>query len=393
MVDLLAPDFVADPHPHLHTLRARDPVHWSERHRAWVLTRHADVQQAFRSRSLSSEHTGVGDQRDPIVRVLRNWMEFRDPPDHDRLRRLVQRTFTPRVIEGLRPRIATLVDGMLDALRENGGGDFMQHFAYPLPATVIAEMMGVPVSDQKSFRGWSEDIKGVIFGGLEDAERFERARHGFLQLESYFRVLIERYRRSPGDNLLSALSDSGSELNDDEIVGTSVLLLFGGHETTSNLLANGLVALRDFPAVRRALEANPEAVPRAVEEFLRWDGPTMLMVRLCREKIEFGGTTLRAGDRVFLHQTAANRDPARFDHPDAVDLERANLSSHLAFGFGTHYCLGAPLARLEAAIAFDRIARSHSDLLVGGGRLEWRRTMLARNLGSLPVSFGSRAAA
>ncbi len=393
MVDLLAPEVVADPHPHLRALRAEDPVHWSERHRAWVLTRHADVQHAFRNRVLSSEHTGVGDARDPIVRVLRNWMEFRDPPDHDRLRRLVQRAFTPRVIEALRPRIAVLVDGMLEALRERGGGDYMEHFAYPLPATVIAEMLGVPVSDQKSFRGWSEDIKGVVFGGLEDAERFARARRGFLELERYFRDLIERYRRRPGQNLLSALSDPGSELGDDEVVGTSVLLLFGGHETTSNLLANGLVALRDFPAVRRALEANPTGVPRAVEEFLRWDGPTMLMVRLCLEDVEIGGATLRAGDRVFLHQTAANRDPAVFERPDAVHPERAQLGHHLAFGHGTHYCLGAPLARLEAALAFDRLVRSYPDLQVSDGQLEWRRTMLARNLARLPVSFGSRVAA
>ncbi len=393
MVDLLAPAFVANPHPHLHALRAEDPVHWSERHRAWVLTRHADVQRAFRTRSLSSEHTGVGDQRDPIVRVLHNWMEFRDPPDHDRLRRLVQRAFTPRVIEGLRPRIGALVDEMLAALRNAGGGDYMEAFAYPLPATVIAEMLGVPVSDQVTFRGWSEDIKGVVFGGLEDEERFQKARRGFLELEGYFRELIAHYRAAPEDNLLSALADTGSELADDEIVGTSVLLLFGGHETTSNLLSNGLVALRDFPAVRRELERDPSGIPRAIEEFLRWDGPTMLMVRLCTEDVEIGGATLRAGDRVFLHQTAANRDPARFADPDRVDPARPDLQSHVAFGYGTHYCLGAPLARLEAAIVFERILRSYPDLEVGGGALEWRRTMLARNLDRLPVGFGSRAAA
>jgi len=389
MVDLLAEDLVADPYPDLHALRSRDPVHWSERHRAWIITRYRDVAAGFREGRLSNEHTGLGDPRDALVRVLRHWMEFRDPPAHTRLRRLVQRAFTPRVIEALRPRIADLVNQLLAPLCERGGGDYMQAFAYPLPAIVIAEMLGVPAEDRERFRGWSEEVKSFVFGGLEDPDRMSRARHGFEELDAYFRNLVDRYRRAPADNLLSALAatdDSDESLTIEEIVGTSVLLLFGGHETTSNLLANGLVALERFPEQRARLEAHPEEIPAAIEEFLRWEGPTALMVRVCREDFEFAGRRFRAGERVFLHQGAANRDPEQFEEPDRVDVRRANATSHLAFGFGTHYCLGAPLARLEGSLAFDGLIGRYSQLRVQAGRLEWNRTMMARNLRALPVA-------
>ena len=223
MVDLLAPDVLADPHTTLRELRERDPVHWSERHRLWILTRYDDVLAAFKDLTLSSEHQGVGDQRDPIQRVLRNWMEFRDPPDHDRLRRLVQKAFTPRVIERLRPRVEALVDGMLGAIADKGGGDYMADFAYPMPATVIAEMLGVPTSDQAEFRGWSEDIKGVVFGALNAEDRSSRAHDGFLAMEKYFQELVAFYRDRPADNLISAMiaaEEGGDYLNEQEVLGT-----------------------------------------------------------------------------------------------------------------------------------------------------------------------------
>lgn len=398
MVDLLAEDLVANPHPHLHALRARDPVHWSERHRAWIVTRYRDVAAGFRESRLSNEHTGLGDPRDALMRVLRHWMEFRDPPAHTRLRRLVQRAFTPRVIERIRPRVAGLVDQLLAALCERGGGDYMQDFAYPLPAIVIAEMLGVPAEDRDRFRGWSEDVKNFVFGGLEDPERMPRARRGFEELDTYFRDLVARYRREPADNLLSALAASAEpdeNLTLEEIVGTSVLLLFGGHETTSNLLANGLLALDRFPGERAWLEAHPEQIPAAIEELLRWEGPTALMVRVCREDFEFAGRRFRTGQRVFLHQGAANRDPEQFEQPDRVDVRRTNAGTHLSFGFGIHYCLGAPLARLEGSLAFDGLITRYPQLRVEPVPLEWNRTMMARNLKTFPVATreqGKRAA-
>lgn len=389
MVDLLAPQLVANPHPHLRELRSRDPVHWSERHRAWILTRYRDVAAGFRELRLSNEHTGLGDPRDALMRVLHHWMEFRDPPAHTRLRRLVQRAFTPRVIERLRPRIASLVDDLLTDLCRRGGGDYMQDFAYPLPAIVIAEMLGVPAGDRARFRAWSEDIKGFVFGGLEDPARMTRARSGFEELDGYFRDLVARYRHAPADNLLSALaagSATDETLSTEEIVGTSVLLLFGGHETTSNLLANGLVALDRFPAQRAWLERHPGDIPAAIEEFLRWEGPTALMVRVCREDFEFAGRRFRAGQRVFLHQGAANRDPEQFSVPDRVDVRRPNAATHLAFGFGIHYCLGAPLARLEGTLAFEGLVTRYPQLRVATGPLDWNPTMMARNLRTLAVT-------
>ena len=392
MLDLLAPEVVSDPHATLRELRERDPVHWSERHRLWILTRYTDVLAAFKDLSLSSEHQGTGDLSDPIQRVLRNWMEFRDPPDHARLRRLVQKAFTPRVVERLRPRIESLVDGMLEEIAARGGGDYMADFAYPLPATVIAEMLGVPTADQVEFRGWSEDIKGVVFGAPNTEHRSSRAHSGFLAMEKYFRELVALYRSRPAENLISAMiaaEEGGDYLDEREILGTSVLLLFGGHETTSNLLSNGLLALDAFPDQRHKLEADPHLIPQAVEEFLRWEGPTMGMLRLCREDFELRGRKIRAGQRLLLHQTAADRDPEQFENPDVVAIERENLNSHLAFGFGRHYCLGAPLARLEGQIAFDRIIRRFPGLRIEPGPREWQPTLLARNLARLPVRFAA----
>ena len=208
-------------------------------------------------------------------------------------------------------------------------------------------------------------------------------------------VREQRSRPRPGGAIaaLVELPFEGRRLTDFEVVGIVHLGIAGGVDTTQAVIGNMLAYLGRHPEERQRLVAEPELLPSAIEEFLRWDGPTMLMVRLCTEDVEIGGVTLRAGDRVFLHQTAANRDPAQFADPDRVDPTRPNLQSHLAFGYGTHYCLGAPLARLEAAIAFERIVRGYPDLEVGGGALEWRRTMLARNLDRLPVGFGSRAAA
>jgi len=395
---LLSPDLVADPFSYFRALREEDPVHWSEHHHAWLLTRYADIVAAFMDARLSSERLASllpaepseaeKEIFDPIYRLLGNWMVFRDPPVHARLRRLARAAFSGRMVTRLRPAIEAVVEERLDALAAARECDFIRVFAYPLPATVIAKLLGVPPEDLERFRGWSEDIKPLVFGGsVAPSARRDRAPAGLLALERYFRGLLDRYQKEPADNLLSALSraeESDEVLTADEVISTCVLLLFAGHETTANLLSSSCLHLARHPAERERLAADPSLAQTAVEELLRYDGPTKAMVRIPREDLEIAGRTIRAGQRVLMVQLAANRDPAQFAEPDRLDLSR-EPNEHLAFGIGIHYCLGAPLARLEAEIALPALARRFPRLRVTGAEPRWQPTMLSRGLESLPV--------
>lgn len=395
VVDLLSPALVADPHPALHALRARDPVHWSPRHEAWLLTRHDDVSAAFRDARLSNDRVGslFSDPASLEARILSHWMEFQDPPRHTRLRALVSKAFTPRVVEALRPRVAALVDELLDEIEAAPRCDLVAAFAHPLPASVIAEMLGVPAADRGLFRGWSDDILGLVFGG-GGSERFARARKGFAELDAYFRALLDARRKAPRDDLLSALvaaEERGDALSRDEVVGTCVLLLFGGHETTTNLLASSVWLLDRNPDARERLRREPGLLASAVEELLRYEGPSKLMVREVREPVEMRGRRFAPGERVFLLQCAANRDPEVFPEPDRLDLAR-RPNPHLGFGFGVHYCLGAPLARLEAQLAIPALLARFPALRVlddARSAPSWRPTLLSRGLARLPVDAGA----
>jgi cytochrome P450 len=393
----LSPTLVKDPHPYLHELRAAAPVHWSECHHAWILTRHDDVASAFlderlsaaRVRSLLPIEPSVDDRRifDAIYRLLGSWMVFTDNPDHARLRRLARAAFTGRMIERLRPTIAGLVDGLIDELARERRVDFVRRFAFPLPATVIANLLGVPAEDLGRFKEWSEDVAALVFGGAGGAQRRDRALRGLLALESYFRDLLERFRRAPADNLLTELAraeEKGDVLSADEVIATCVLLLFAGHETTANLLGTSVFHLDRHPDARRRLAEDPGLAPRAVEELLRFDGPTKMQVRLATEDLELRGKRIRSGQRVLLCQSAANRDPERFSDPDRLDLDRTD-DEHLAFGIGIHFCLGAPLARLEAEIALRAIAERLPELRVTTDDPPWQATILSRGLAALPV--------
>lgn len=393
----LSPPLVADPHPYLHALRAEDPVHWSEPHQAWILTRYDDVTSAFlderlsaaRVRSLLPIEPSAEERQsfDPIYRLLGNWMVFTDNPDHARLRRLARAAFSGRMVERLRPSIAALVDGLIAEIARERRVDFVRRFAFPLPATVIAKLLGVPEDDLGRFQQWSTDVAALVFGGSGGAERRDRALRGLLALERYFRDLLERLQREPADNLLSELAraeEKGDVLSADEVIATCVLLLFAGHETTANLLGTSLFHLDGHPDERRRLAESPELAAAAVEELLRFDGPTKMQVRMAKEDVELRGKRILAGQRVLLCQSAANRDPERFPDPDRLDLDRRD-HEHLAFGIGIHYCLGAPLARLEAEIALAAIFARLPELRVVTDDPEWHATILSRGLASLPV--------
>lgn len=393
--NLLLPELVADPYPALARLRAEDPVHWNGRSKAWMLTRYDDVVAAFRDPRLSAERlddlrlgegpdAGAGDFA-PLV----EWMVFKDPPDHTRLRKLVQPPFTRRVAETLRARVAILIDELIDGLKGTRQTDFIASFAHPLPASVIAELMGVPAQDRIYFQGWSSKISGLIFGALDDPDRYTRGREGLAELSAYFTDLLAERRAAPTDDLLSLLAqarEAGDRLTSDEVVATCVLLLFAGHETTTNMLGSGLVALLDHPDQLERLKQHPELAPLAVEELLRYDGPSKLMVRWVQADFALRGREIKAGQRVFLVQAAANRDPEIFADPDGLDLGRQD-NQHLGFGFGIHYCLGAPLARLELQIAFPALLRRIRGLRLGPGPLDWSPVLLNRGLRSLAIEY------
>jgi cytochrome P450 len=398
--DLLRPAAVADPFPDLAVIRSEDPVHWSVRHRAWLVTRFGDVAAAHTDPRLSSDRMtpllrrlrerGASPQLIRMVAVLADWMTFKEGADHRRLRFLVNRAFTPRVVARMRAGIAAITDDLLDGLPESGEADLVAAFAYPLPAIVIAEMLGVPSADRDRFRAWSADISALVFGAVDDPDRHDRAESGMTELVEYFEGLIEA-AGGDGDTLLDHLvrvrSEDGDALSREELLAMCTLLLFGGHETTANLLSSGTLALLENPDQRRRLLAEPELAEAAVEELLRFDGPAKVSVRVAADRLELGGKTIEPGDRVFLMLAAANRDPENFPDPDRLDLGRAP-NRQIGFGIGPHYCLGAPLARLEAAVSIPLVFRRLGGLrLADGAELRYRPTLLSRSLEALPVSY------
>ncbi|MDF2977607.1 MAG: cytochrome [Actinomycetospora sp.] len=400
--DLLTPEAVADPDGAAAVLRAHDPVHWSPTHRAWLVTRYDDVVASFRNPALSSDRVRplMSAQRERpaaehrVLGLISEWMVVTDPPAHTRLRRLAGAAFKQQQIAAMEERIQALVDELVDAFLGGGPrGDLVAGVAYPLPAIVIAEMLGAPPEDRDRFRAWSDELALVAFGAGGDArpDRHERALRGLEEMAGYFRELVAERRQAPAGDMLSAMiagdtPSGGVEedgLTDDELVGMCALLLFAGHETTTNAIANAVRLLTADPALRDRVRDAPALVAPAIEESLRLAGPIKVLVRWVIADHELRGRTIRAGERVYLLLCGANRDPERFPDPDAVDLarERAN---HLAFGRGIHACIGAQLARLETRIAVGTLLRRLPGLRVDGAPA-WLPTLASRAQESLPV--------
>ena len=399
-IDLLAPEVVADPFPLFARLRERSPVVWSAAQRAWLVLRHDDLSECLFDERLSSDRirpvyerkltARQRAERAPTYALLEDWMVFTDPPRHTRLRGLVRTAFTPRAVARLEPRIVEIVDELLDELAEAGAGgaevDLIDRFCYPIPAVVIAEMMGVPRSDVEMFKAWSDCVLTIVFGVARTPERLAAAQDGLVELRDYLAALARGFREHPADNLISdlaAAAEADDRLSIDEIVATCVLLLFGGHETTTNLIGNGTRALIRHPDQRRWLAAHPQAAGGAVEELLRYDGPSKLEVRRCVADLELRGQTIPAESQVFLCQLAANRDPAAFDAPDRLELSR-RPGRHVTFGLGVHYCLGAPIARLEGRIALQRLVDRFPRMGLGADPT-WHATLVSRGMSAFPV--------
>ncbi|HEU4793903.1 MAG TPA: cytochrome P450 [Nitrolancea sp.] len=400
LINVLSPENRANPYPLYEQLRSEDPVLWDDFLGRWILTGYADVLACLRDPRLSAERVGalrtllpqeVVEKIRPMERVFESWMLFLDPPDHTRLRGLVNKAFTPRRVEAMRPHIQQIVDGLLNQVQANGRMDVIRDLAFPLPSTVIAEMLGVPSEDREQFRGWSSDIIGIS-SMIIDPDRAVRAQNSILAMMEYFRQIVAQRRKSPRDDLISAMiaaEDQGKFLSDEELLSNCVLLLEAGHETTTNLIGNGLLALLRHPDQLRTLRENPSLIGTAIEELLRYDSPVQLTGRVATEDLEIGDKRISQGDTVILLFGAANRDPAQFPDPNILDLYRRE-NRHLSFGQGIHYCLGSPLARIEGQLAITTVLRRCPGLELTGEPLEWRQAVSLRGLTAFPVMFEPR---
>ena len=388
----------SNPYPTYERLRMKDPVHRSRLTGGLMLSRYDDVASVLRDARFSSDgrksptyaknraqmiKAGVFEEgEDEGGSMLRM-----DPPDHTRLRSLVSRAFTPRTVEALRPRIEQIVEEQLDAVAKSGRMDVIRELAYPLPVTVIAELLGIPTEDRERFKHWSdESIRTLGFGSIEDARRSMRAMR---ELRAYLEPIAQERRREPREDLLSALvaaEEQGDKLTLDEVYSTITLLLVAGNETTTNLIGNGLLALLRHPDQLRLLRDDPSLIGGAIEELLRYDSPVQFTSRLPSEDVEISGHVLKAREEVLLLLGSANRDPAQFTDPDRLDITREN-GHHLSFSHGIHFCLGAPLARLEGQIALSALVRRFPNMRLATDRPQWGENLLLRGLSSLPVGL------
>ena len=395
-------EFRRNPYPRYAELRERDEPARSK-DGLWVLTRHADVLAAVRDPQLSSHPRHSPDGRGrragnaedaPQIPLIGDGtieiMLLADAPDHTRLRRLANKAFTPRAVEALRPRIVELVEGMLEAAAERGSFDVMADLAEPLPVMVICDLLGVPVEDQAQFKPWSESI-GRMLDPDVPAEQLQQAIPAVMGFVQYFATLIEERRSSPGDDLLSALiaaESEGEKLTQGELFAMIILLFIAGHETTTNLIGNGTLALLRNPAEFAALRDDPSLAVAGTEELLRYDSPVQVTARTATcDLVVNGWLSLKKGESVICGLAAANRDPRFVDEPETLRLARG-VPSHLAFSNGMHYCLGAPLARLEGQIAFSAMARRFPSMSLVDDRPPYRDHFVLRGLASLPVSLG-----
>jgi len=384
--DWTSPAMLDDPHAIFHRLREQDPVHWNTQTHCWILTRHADVAAAIHDRRLSSvpggaprfarhippeelAHVGA------VIPYLMMFMQGMDPPAHTRQRALVQKAFTPRTIEALRPRVEQLVTDALDQAQAAGEIELMSALAVPLPATIIMEMLGVPAEGQARVRHAAETISEFLT--LVDPAEGQLAgiASRLAEFAKYITPLIAERRAAPQADLLSALCSAehdGERLGEPELLVLTTMLLFSGHETSSNLIGNGAWALAAHPDQWALLREDPGLVGLAVEEMLRYDAPVQIVPRWIREPHELGGKQLAAGERLLLNFAAANRDPAFTPDPDRFDIRRTP-NKHLAFGHGIHHCLGVVLARLEAQSVFSALASRFYTLELDPGRPPTRK--------------------
>jgi cytochrome P450 len=391
-LDPFLPEYRADPYPLYHKLRQLDPVHRSP-DGAWVVTRHVDATAVLRDPRFSSNPSHLGGERPRVGprRLDSKVLLFLDAPDHTRLRSLVSKAFTPAVVRRLRPRVEELVAGLLDRARERGSIELIADLAYPLPVAVICELLGVPEADRGSFGSWSSDASRLLDRDLDlDEATVERGTAAIVAFTEYFGGLVQQRKQDPRDDLASgliAVEEAGERLSWEELFATIILMFLAGHETTVNLIGNGMLALLRHPEQLERLRRDPALGPTAVEEVLRYESPVHVTARIATVDLEVGGVPVGAGEQVIVAVAAANRDPAVFADPDQLDVGRRD-NRHLSFSAGMHYCLGAALARLEGEVAFGALLREFETIELADPEPSLRDHFVLRGLRSLPLRLG-----
>ena len=394
----LSPDYIRNPYPHYERMRTTDPVHLTPLG-VYVASRHAEASLVIRDKRFGKEHADRAIRRygpkimdEPAFRSLGLMMLQQDPPDHTRLRGLVVKAFTARRVEDMRPRIQQIVDEALDRIIPQGKMDLIEDFAFRLPVTVICDMLGIPEEHREVFYTRARSGGRILDPVPLSPEEIKQANEGTIMSEMYFRQLFELRRKNPGDDLITQLvqaEEEGSKLSNEELTANIILLFGAGHETTVNLIGNGLLALHRNPDQLALLKARPELITNAIEEFLRYDSSVQLTGRTALEDIEdLGGKRIPKGESVLCLLGSANHDPAVYpDHPERLDITRPNVRP-LSFGGGIHFCLGAQLARIEAEIAISTLLRRLPDLRLDDAvNPEWRPTFVLRGLKHLPASW------
>ncbi len=392
---LLDPEVLANPYPLYHRLRSEDPVHWDPFLHAWIVTRYADVVTVFQH--FSANRTPTPEQLAalglstlaPLAQMMVHQMLFLDPPAHGRVRGLASKAFTPRRVEVLRAQIQNITDSLLDEVQDRGCMDVIADLGYPLPAIVTAGMLGVPASDWRQLTKWSTDFAQVLGNFQHNPDHAPHVLQSLEEMSAYFHAAVREQRKHPGEGLINALlaaEQDGDRLTEEEVVANTIITMVGGQETTTNLIGNGILTLLRHPDQLEKLRADLSLIPSAVEELLRYESPSQHTARLAPNDMMLGEKLIRKRQAVIAVMGAANHDPERFPDPDRLDICRQD-NRHVAFAWASHFCFGAPLARIEGQVAFATMLRRMPNLRLKPGPIVWRDNLGLRGLKTLPVMF------
>lgn len=392
---LLEPEVLANPYPLFAQLRAEDPVHWDPYLHSWVVTRYTDVVTVLRDFSASRTPTpeqlsSMGLSRlDPLARVMVKQMLFLDPPSHSRIRGLAACAFTPQRVSALKSRIQQLTDSLLDEVQARGRIDVIADLGEPLPAIITSELLGVSAEHARALKVWSANFAEMLGNFQHNPDRVPIMLNTIENLTSFFRKAVEEQKKEPRPGLIHSLIKAeveGNRLTDDEIIANCIITMVGGLETTTNLIGNGVLTLLRHPHQMERLRSDPSIIAPAIEELLRYESPSQHTARLAPADVELGGKKIRKRQAVIAVMAAANRDPERFPDPERLNLTRED-NRHLAFGWATHFCFGAPLARIEGQIAMATLLRRFPKLALEPGPITWRTNLGLRGLSALPLTL------
>jgi cytochrome P450 len=386
--DLTDPEIIDRPYESFGHLRENDPVHRNEKWGGWIVTRYDDVRQCLRDDTHLSVQVEADRLRNSsldlpeMTNMFPKWVFYLDPPDHTKLRNVIGEAFNPEMVQQQQSKVESVTKALIDEIKcdDPDEMELIGDFAYPLPVRIITKIMGLPLSDENRLGEWSSNIALTLFHDYSAESRFEKTEQSIREFADYVREVVRERKAEPQDDLITYLNEAeadGETLSEDEVVATAIGLLFAGHETTTKLITNGILELLRHPDQLEMLRENPAIASKAVEEILRYHGPSKSLTRGVKADFELQGEQIKTGERVLLSLAAANRDPRKFDEPDQFDIKRGTME-HLAFGHGAHFCLGAPLARLEARVAFPALVQAFPNMELLSEEIEWTPSPLVR---------------